>query len=47
MAKLKLANEAYKLVLNYGEDSPKAPSHLVSAKNDSAAFQIILNSDNH
>ena len=46
MATMKIANEAYKLILNYGEEAPKAPSKLVAARNDKAAFQLILNSDN-
>lgn len=45
MTEIKLANEAYKLMLRYGAHEPKAPSHLVAARGDSAAFQIIVNSD--
>ena len=46
MPTIRLANEAYKLVLSYGEEAPVAPSHLVAARGDTAAFQVILNSDN-
>lgn len=46
MATMKLANEAYKLVLNYGEKEPEVPTKLISARADSAAFQVILNSEN-
>ena len=47
MRDIKLANEAYKLTLAYGAEKTVAPNHLVSAVGDTAAFQIILNSDNH
>lgn len=43
---IQIANETYKLTLNYGAQPPKAPSHLVAGRNDSAAFQLILSSDN-
>ncbi|MBO5204043.1 MAG: DUF4091 domain-containing protein [Clostridia bacterium] len=46
MSKLLVANEAYKLTLNYGVAEPKAPTYLVAGKNDSAAFQLILSSEN-
>ena len=45
MTTFQLANEAYKLKLQYGADAPVAPERLVCAKNDSAAFQLIINSD--
>jgi len=45
MINIRLANEAYKLTLGYGRLEPSSPSHLVVARNDTAAFQIILNSD--
>ena len=45
MTTFQLANEAYKLKLQYGTDAPIAPKRLVCAKNDSAAFQLIINSD--
>ena len=47
MTYFKIANEAYKLILSCGNDEPIAPSRLVAARGDTAAFQIILNSDNH
>ena len=45
MTTFQLANEAYRLKLQYGADAPIAPKRLVCAKNDSAAFQLIVNSD--
>lgn len=45
MTTFQLANEAYKLKLQYGADAPISPKRLVCAKNDSAAFQLIINSD--
>lgn len=47
MIDINLANESYKLTLAYGAKEPVAPTHLVSARGDTAAFQIILNSENH
>lgn len=46
MSTLKIANESYKLTLTYGKEQPKAPTHLVSGLADTAAFQLILNSEN-
>ena len=45
MLDIKLANETYKLTLGYGASEAKSPSHLVSARGDTAAFQVIVNSD--
>ena len=45
MTEIKLANEAYKLMLGYGAQESETPSHLVCARGDTAAFQIIVNSD--
>ena len=45
MPTMQLANEAFKLNLCYDAPKPIAPSHLVCARRDSAAFQLILNSD--
>lgn len=39
---MKAAHEAYKLKLHYGADAPIAPSRLISARRDSAAFQLIV-----
>lgn len=39
---MKAANEAYKLMLQYGAEPPVPPSLLVSARRDSAAFQLIV-----
>ncbi len=47
MITMQLANEAYKLSLQYAAKAPIAPSHLVCAKRDSAAFQVILNADEY
>ena len=47
MTDFKIVNEAYKLKLSYENEEPKVPSELVAAKGDTAAFQVILNSDNH
>lgn len=47
MTYFKIANEAYKLTLSYDKEEPISPSRLVAARGDTAAFQIVLNSDNH
>ena len=47
MTYFKIANEAYKLTLSYDKEEPISPSRLVAARGDTAAFQVILNSDNH
>ena len=46
MIDFKIANEAYKLMLTYGGEEPKAPTSLIAARGDTAAFQVIVNSDN-
>ncbi len=46
MSTMKIANEAYKLILNCDAVAPVRPERLVSALADTAAFQIVLNSDN-
>ena len=45
MISIQLANEAYKLKQQYGADAPVAPSRLIAARRDTAAFQVILNTD--
>ena len=47
MPTMQAANEAFRLKLQYDAETPKAPTHLVCARNDSAAFQLILNSDQY
>lgn len=47
MSYLKLANEAYKLKLLYAAEAPVPPSCLYAARRDSAAFQLILCSDEY
>lgn len=46
MSTMKIANEAYKLILNGAAPIPVKPEKLVCALADTAALQIILNSDN-
>ena len=45
MITMQLANEAYKLKHQYGADAPVAPSRLIAARRDTAAFQLVLNAD--
>ena len=45
MVTFQLANEAYKLKLQYGADAPVAPKCLVAGRRDSAAFQLVVNTD--
>lgn len=45
MVTFQLANEAYKLKIQYGADQPVAPKGLVAGRRDSAAFQLIVNTD--
>ena len=45
MVNVKLADESYKLSLEYNHDQPTAPKALYVAKNDRVAFQLILESD--
>ena len=47
MPTMQMANEAFQLQLRYDAKLPEPPSHLVCAKNDSAAFQLILCSDQY
>ena len=42
---LKITNEAYRLKLNYNSEAPAPLSGLVAARRDSAAFQMIVQSD--
>lgn len=42
---MRLTHEAFKLKLQYGASEPERPDCLYSGKRDSAAFQIIVNSD--
>lgn len=41
----KITNEAYRLMLNYNSEAPAPLSGLVAARRDSAAFQMIVQSD--
>ncbi len=45
MITMQLANEAYRLEQKYGAAPPVAPSRLIAAKRDSAAFQLIFSSN--
>lgn len=45
MVNVKLADESYKLSLDFAQNEPKAPKILYVAKNDRVAFQLILQSD--
>ena len=42
---IRTANEAYRLKLKIPFEEPTAPERLICARNDRAAFQLILNSD--
>ena len=42
---MKITDEAFRLKLNYGGDAPAPLTKLVSARRDTAAFQIIVQSD--
>jgi len=45
MVNVKLADESYKLSLEYNHKEPVAPDVLYALKNDRVAFQLILDSD--
>lgn len=47
MSYLQLANEAFKLALRYDAQPPVPPEKLYAARNDTAAFQLILNSEEY
>lgn len=40
-----ITNEAFRLKLQYASETPEKPNKLVSGRRDTAAFQVIINSD--
>ena len=42
-----LTNESYRLTLSYNHQSPAPITGILSARNDSAAFQMLIHNEEH